>query len=173
MNKIKRDYIFEIGAVIFGADETLLQVAPKDGFEFDTRSLIPAVDHLGELFNKTDMDLRISFEEARISEDTLDVIYVFKRVQLSEKFFPEVIESVSESSERELNKLDDYIRAIRLLKEGPVRAKLVHFSVYDKTRGPDKEDFSTLYSSILPIGESYNAQTFTKCRIFDSVHIIV
>ncbi len=70
---------YMVCAVIFGADETLLNVQLVDGFSFERLSLVPPKDHLDDIFDTTDIGLRRDYERARIDENNLDVICAVKK----------------------------------------------------------------------------------------------
>ena len=118
---------YSVYAVIFGADESLLSIHLKDGFSFERVSLIPSVGHLDILFNTTDMNLRRDYETARIDETSLDVICAVK-----ETAYKQTISSLDtqfeQDADRDLESLDNQIRGLRLLKEGPVRFKKIAFN---------------------------------------------
>ena len=46
----KSKYYYAMTAVVFGADETLLNIELVNGFKFVKRSLMPLVDHLDTVF---------------------------------------------------------------------------------------------------------------------------
>lgn len=78
LNRISFEYY--LCAVIFGADETILNLKLKNGFSFVRRSLIPSKDHLDQDFDTNDIRLRGAYETDRIDQETLDVICVEKHV---------------------------------------------------------------------------------------------
>ena len=146
------DCTYSVHAVIFGTDETLLSIQLNDGFFFKRVSLIPSAGHLDSFFNTTDMNLRRDYETARIDETSLDVICAVK-----EKVYKQAITSLDERFEKDANEdlisLDNQIRAIRLLKEGPVRFKKIAFN-QDCQYQAEEFTIPCNHNSINTIGES-------------------
>lgn len=120
------DCSYTVHAVIFGSDESLLGLQLIDGFYLKKLSLNPSVSGLDSIFETTDMNLRRDYEPARLDEDSLDVICAVK-----EKNYKLPISSLDakfeEDADNDLISLDNQIRAVRLLKEGPVRFKKIAF----------------------------------------------
>lgn len=146
------DCTYSVHAVIFGADESLLSTQLNDGFFFKRISLIPSAGHLDSIFNTTDMNLRRDYETARIDETSLDVICAVK-----EKVYRQAITSLDERFEKDADEdlisLDNQIRAIRLLKEGPVRFKKIAFN-QDYKYQAEEYTIPCNHNSINTIGEA-------------------
>lgn len=78
----KSEFSYMVCAVMFGADETLLNIQLRDGFSFVRKSLIPLKDHLDSVLETDAMGLRRDYETARISPQSLDVICAIKEVKI-------------------------------------------------------------------------------------------
>ena len=65
MAEMKVRYFYTVTAVVFGADETLLNIELVNGFKFVKCSLMP-FDHLDDLFETDSMGLRRDYEAAII-----------------------------------------------------------------------------------------------------------
>lgn len=143
---------YHICTVVFGTDDTILNLLLKDGFSFIRRSLIPAKDHLDLVFNTNAMGLRNAYETARIDNETLDVICIEKHIPLLLKE-----ESAEEFYDTQMSKdlisLDNQIRAIRLLCECPLRCKTISFKMAS-------EHYQ--YDSLFPISESVGTKEISK-----------
>ena len=130
-NQAKISALFTVDAVMFGTDETILDMKLSDGFSFVRRSLIPMVDNLDELFDTNAMGLRRDYEAARI-DGLLDVVCVTKCVHV--EVFPSEFDDCFRSlSDINLLSLDNQIRVIRLLAECPLRCKKIMFRLSGDT----------------------------------------
>lgn len=150
---------YSVHAVIFGADQSLLGIHLKDGFSFRRVSLNPAVSNLDKILETTDFGLRREYETARIDEESLDVIcavketgYTIHTSRLQERF--------SDDVDDDLLSLDNQIRIIRLLQEGPVRFKKIAFHQKSKLH-VDGVIATTEHNSILPIGEASTTKPYS------------
>jgi hypothetical protein len=159
-------YTITICAVIFGADETLLDVNIGNGFAFRKMSLIPAKDNLHKIFESDAMGLRKDYEAACIGKDTLDIVCVFKSYKISlnrieaEMYYSKMCDDV-------LKYLDDSIRVIRLLSEGPVRFKKLSIKMDSEIEIVDETKVSHSFSSIIPIGEAMKSSAISKFHCED------
>jgi hypothetical protein len=159
-------YTVTICAVIFGADETLLNVNIGNGFAFRKMSLIPVKDDLHKIFQSDTMGLRKDYEAACIGKDTLDLICVFKSYKISlnrieaEMYYRKMCDEV-------LKYLDDSIRVIRLLSEGPVRFNKLSIKMDSEIEIVDETKTSHSFSSIIPIGEAMKSSAISKFHCED------
>ena len=146
------DSEYSVYAVIFGADDSILNISLKDGFRFERKSLNPNVSSLDKVFDVTGFGLRREYEAARIDEDSLDVICAVK-----ENFYMQESSSLRERFEadvdRDLVSLDNQIRILRLIKEGAVRFIRIAFRQDTEYH---VEDFTLHgnHNDIVPIGEA-------------------
>lgn len=154
-NTLKFDY--NICAVVFGTDESILNISLKNGFSFVRRSLIPGKDHLSTVFDTTDIGLRRVYETARIDSQTLDVICIEKHVQvvLGKTAAQEWYDT---QMNKDLVSLDDQIRAIRLVCECALRCKLVSFKMRSENVGQGTLGFDAIY----PVSESAGTRDILK-----------
>lgn len=53
---------FHVYAVVFGSDETILNVNLENSFYFIKHSLNPRIGHLDKVFDRTDFELRRDYE---------------------------------------------------------------------------------------------------------------
>lgn len=72
------EFNYRLCSVMFGTDETILDIKLKNGFSFVRRSLNTSKDNLDSVFEIDAMGLRRAYEEARISQKNLDVICIEK-----------------------------------------------------------------------------------------------
>ena len=79
---MKVRFFYTVTAVVFGADETLLNIELVNGFKFVKRSLMPLVDHLDTVFETDAMGLRRDYEAAVVDKEHLGVICVEKNYHL-------------------------------------------------------------------------------------------
>lgn len=147
-------------AVIFGADVSLLGVQLDEGFSFRRMSLNPNIDHLNLIFETDAMALRRDYESARIDE-SLDVICIYKEQQVrlreddAETYYHKACDNI-------LWHLDNKIRAIRLLVEGPVRFKKLSIKMKSEVRRIGETDFHDSFTSLIPIPEAVATKTLKK-----------
>lgn len=160
------DCTYSVYAVIFGADESLLSVHLKDGFSFKRVSLIPSVGHLDNLFNTTDMNLRRDYETARIDETSLDVICAVK-VTVYKQTITSLHTQFEKDADEDLISIDNQIRALRLLKEGPVRFKKIAFN-QNYNNQAEKYTIPCNHNSINTIGEAMTTKPISTFHCNDS-----
>ena len=155
-NKTKHKFVYTVHAVIFGADETLVNLQLRDGFRFCRKSLNPRVDHLDELFNRDDMGLRRDYEAARVDKQTMDVICAVKTVE-TELTTLEAGDYFENRADCDLISLDNQIRAIRLLEECSICFRWVafHMAGVDCIR-------KVSYSDVFPNSESSRTRTIRR-----------
>lgn len=159
-----RNYTIAICAVIFGADESLLQIDPGNGYTFERKSLIPSIDHLDEVFGVNAWQLRRDYETARINNTDLYVICVCKHDQIaidgthSEGFFRKL-------SDDALVYLDNKIRALRLFMEAPLRFKWLGISMRSECKKIGETDTTWDFSACIPIGEAMHTRELSKFSI--------
>ena len=158
-------YTVTICAVIFGADETLLNVNIGEEFIFRRMSLIPCKDCLDIILETDAMGLRIDYETARIDE-TLDVICVFKTHTVSldntgaAKYYKKMCDNV-------LKYLDDSMRVIRLFYEGSVHFKKLYVKMESETALIGETEVSNNFNSVIPVGEFMNTSMISKFHCED------
>ena len=158
-------YVVTICAVIFGADETILNVNLDKELRFERKSLMPLKDHMDMIFETDAIGLRRDYETARIDK-ALDVICVFKSFTIClertdvEEYYKKMCDDV-------LDYLDNSIRAIRLFVEGPVRFKKLSIRMESQTVCVGKTNMSGKFSSILLIGEAIKTNTICKFHCDD------
>lgn len=148
----KENCTYSVHAVIFGADESLLKIQLKDGFRYERLSLNPRYSHLDEILDTSDIGLRRDYETARLDQTSVDVIcavkettYIQDRLLLNDQF--------ENDTDKDLMSLDNQIRIIRLLKEGPVRFKKIAFHQKFEYNADGITCFSG-HNAIVPIGEA-------------------
>lgn len=164
-NEFLKKYHVVICAVLFGCDESILGLALGDNLIITRKSLTPK-DHLNNIFEIDSMELRREYECARLDMETLDVACVYKEYDYIDK--DNSVQSYYDHISSELvTSLDDQIRAIRLLLEGPVRYKKLAVKMNSDLIKINETDMSYSYSSILPVGEAYNVKTIHKVHCND------
>lgn len=152
----QNEYNYHVCAVLFGTDESILNINLKDGFSFVRRSLHPK-DHLDQVFDLSEIGLRRAYETARLDNNTLDVICI-------EKGAPVLIANKDASGyydnqvDRDLVLLDNQIRAIRLIKECALRCTMVSV----KMRTEDGDYGPIEFNSMIPISESFGSPEISK-----------
>lgn len=157
----KSKYSYVVCAVMFGADETLLNIKLYDGFSFVRKSLMPLRDHLDSIFETDAMGLRRDYEAARISTQSLDVICAIKEVTVelnradADNFF-------NEENDRNLAVLDNQIRAIRFIEECPLRCKKIAFKMQSESEKINETEFTKKFCEIYPVNESSETPEITK-----------
>lgn len=157
-NKVKSTYT--VHAVIFGADESLLKISLTDNFSFTRLSLVPVKNNLDRIFDTTAFGLRREYETARIDDHTLDVICAVKKETVEQS--PVSLESKFNSIvDLDLVSLDNQIRAIRLMKEGPVRFKKMAAHL-DFVKEDGEVSIPCNYNAIIPIGEAMTTRPISK-----------
>ena len=150
---------YSVHAVIFGVDESLLNIQLKDGFCLKKLSLIPHVSHLDKIFDTTDLGLRREYETARIDLDTLDVICAVKQIEYTEAI-PLLENRFEQDIDEDLISLDNQIRVIRLLNEGPVRFKKIAFH-QNWIQNIEGMGIPCNHNSIVPIGEAMKTNSIS------------
>ena len=158
-------YKVTICAVIFGADETLLNVDLGKGYEFRKMSLIPSKDQLELIFEVDAMGLRRDYERALIDND-LNLICAFKTYEINLSSI-EAGEYYQKTCDDALNYLDNRIRAIRLYYEGPIRFKKLSIKMESETFYMCKTRSGISYNSIIPIGEAMGTKEISKFHCND------
>lgn len=157
----KLTYKIKICAVIFGADESLLNINLGNDFIFKKMSLVPSKDNLDSIFETDSMGLRRDYESARIDNDSLDVVCAFKSFKYivattdAKEYFNGMCDDI-------LEYLDNKIRAIRLYHEGPVRFKKLSIKMKPENSHSDKIEGIISYNSIIPIGEAMRTKEISK-----------
>lgn len=157
----KSEFSYMVCAVMFGADETLLNIQLRDGFSFVRKSLMSLKDHLDSIFETDAMGLRRDYETARISPQSLDVICAIKEVtiELNNSDAPNFFD---EENDKNLIALDNQIRAIRFIEECPLRCKKIAFKMHSNPRNINSTEFSKSFCEIFPVNESSGTIEITK-----------
>lgn len=164
----KSEFLYMVCAVMFGADETLLNIQLRDGFSFVRKSLIPLKDHLDSVFETDAMGLRRDYETARISPQSLDVICAIKEVtiDLNNSDAPNFFH---EENDKNLIALDNQIRAIRFLEECPLRCKKIAFRMDSEPRNINGTEFCDSFCEIFPVNESLGTIEITKLNCDETI----
>lgn len=143
-------YTVTICAIIFGADETLLNVNLDNQFRFKRISI----------------GLRRDYETARI-DGNLDIICAFKSYTIClnrtevEEYYRKMCDDV-------LKYLDDRVRAIRLFVEGPVRFNKLSIKMNSETVPVGQTDTSSSFITIIPINEAMGTSRISKFHCNDN-----
>lgn len=142
------EFKYHVCAVLFGTDETILNVSLADGFSFVKKSLHPK-DHLDQVFDTNDNGLRRAYETARIDDNTLDVICIEKYAsfwgtpQEAGCYFDNQVDT-------DLISLDNQIRAVRLIRECTLRCRIISYRMI-----AEEGEYGPLeYNAQIPISES-------------------
>ena len=152
-------YNITICAVIWGADESILNIDLGDGFVFKKMSLIPEKDHLNKIFQKDAIGLRIDYEGARIDSD-LNVICLYKTYSIDLD-----IKKVNDYYTKILRRLDTKIRIIRLYNEGAIRFKWLSVIIESNNLSSESNEVKDRRMSIIPIGEAMATREISKLRV--------
>lgn len=149
-------------AVLFGCDESFIGLDLGKGYSIVIKSLLP-VDGLMEIFSLDAIDLRYEYEEARLNKDNLNVACIYQEFEYS-------LSSVKADEEFNmlrseiLSYIDDQVRIIRLLIEGPVRFKKLAIKMKINNCA-DVFERELTHFALIPIGEAYYVETYTKSSI--------
>jgi len=162
-------YHVVICAVLFGCDNSFVGLDLGDGLLVDRKSLHPK-DHFDEVFSLDTFELRREYEEARLDNTTLDVACIYKEYNFidqdhSANVYHELI------SNKLFTYLDNQIRIIRLLHEGPVRYKKLAIKMKSITMKVEQTDVLAAFSAIIPVGEAYNVSTIKRAHC-DNIEIL-
>ena len=159
----KSEFSYMVCAIMFGADETLLNIKLCNGFSFVRKSLMPLKDHLDSIFETDAMGLRRDYETARISPQSLDVICAIKEVTI-ELNNSDAANFFNEENGKNLVALDNQIRAIRFLEECPLRCKKIAFKMRSVAETINDTGFSIKFCEIFPVNESSGTIEITKLK---------
>jgi len=155
-------YQVVICAVLFGCDDSFVGLDMGEGLMIERKSLVPK-DSLDKIFEVDAMGLRRDYETARIGAESLDVACIYKAYEYlaDNKSAHDYYEQIS--SELFIC-LDNQVRAIRLLTEGPVRYLKLAVKLCSETYMFGETSMSCSYSGIMPVGEAYGVQTISKAH---------
>ena len=153
----KSKYYYAMTAVVFGADETLLNIELANGFKFVKRSLMPLVDHLDTVFETEAMGLRRDYEAAVVDKEHLGIICVEKKLSL-EIDSQDANTKFNQNTVNDFASIDDQIRTIRFLNEGALRLKKIAFKMSSEKATNHGVNMSSHYNAIVPISESYSSK---------------
>ncbi|GAE91029.1 hypothetical protein [Acetivibrio straminisolvens] len=157
-------YDIEICAVIFGADKTILNLDIGNGFKFREMTMIPNIDELDKIFETDAMGLRRDYEAAKI-DDNLNLICIYKSYS-NEFVKKEVSDEFEKITNNTLKYLDDKIRGIRLLLEGPVRFKKLAIKIRQQMPiQVEKINMSFKRVALIPISEAMHSTEISKLKI--------
>lgn len=146
------EYTTTICGVIFGVDESILNVKLPNDYMFKRMSLIPQKNNLDSLFETDAMGLRRSYESAKINDD-LDVICIHKifTIRLTQI---EAEEYYSKMSYEAIVETDRLIRAIRLFFECNLFYKQLSVQMKSKEYLINGTSYSSNFGLIFPVGEA-------------------
>ena len=161
----KARYFYTVTAVVFGADETLLNIELVNGFKFVKRSLMP-FDHLDDVFETDAMGLRRDYEAAVVDKEHLGVICVEKKL-LFEIDCRDANTIFNQNTVNDFALIDDQIRTIRFLSEGALRIKKIAFKMSSEKATNHGVNMSSHYNAIVPISESYSSKPFALLHLDD------
>jgi len=155
------NYHYSICAIVFGADETILNIKLKDGFRFEKKSIFLLKDKLDKIFETDMISLRRDYTTALLdginSKDGI-VICIVKDFDI-ELHNTELDEYWRNQTSSDYQSIDNQIRIIRLIEEGPVRVKRISF----RMEYLDQETLNkTNYNWLTTVGESYSTIQKTK-----------
>lgn len=161
-NKFSKKYHVVICAVLFGCDDSIVGLDLGNKLMITRKSLHPK-DHLDKIFEIDSMELRREYECASLDMETLDVACVYKEYDYIDN--DNSAQSYCNHISSELfTYLDNQIRAIRLLLEGPVRFKKLAVKMNSDPININQTDMSYGYCAIMPVGEAYNVKTLQKAH---------
>ena len=154
-------YNLEVCAVLFGAEESILNIKLDNGFSFCRKSLIPHKDHLNEIFERDAISLRRDYESARIDKETLDVICIYKLcdISLAPTDAKLKFDSLSDDS---LQYFDNIIRKLRLFKEASLMFKRLAISLKSEKKQIGETMVSSVHTAIIPVGEALASKIIKK-----------
>lgn len=160
----KLKYKYQVCAVIFGADKSILNIKLKDGYSFVLKSVYSKGDGLKELFQTDISGLQRNYYSA-IVDDDYRVICIEKiiEIELNSKTTQEYWDKVNND---DLGLIDNQLRIIRLIKEGPIRCKSISFNLtpIEKVDGIIQP---SSYYSLFPFSESYPTKNISTISCND------
>ena len=161
----KMKYTYTVTAVVFGADETILNVNLENGFKFVKRSLNTRISNLDRVFETDGLELRREYEAAVIDPNNLSVICIEKGLSL-ELENTKAREEFDKNIDNDLTSIDNQIRTIRFLNEGAVRFIKIAFKMSsEKVTDHRNVNFSSCYSAIIPISESHGSESLALMHL--------
>lgn len=161
----KARYFYTVTAVVFGADETLLNIELANDFKFVKRSLMP-FDHLDDVFETDSMGLRRDYEAAVVDKEHLGIICVEKKLSF-EIDARDVNTIFNQNTVNDFASIDDQIRTIRFLNEGALRLKKIAFKMSSEKATNHGVNMSSHYNAIVPISESYSSKPIALLHLDD------
>ena len=161
----KARYFYTVTAVVFGADETLLNIELANDFKFVKRSLMP-FDHLDDVFETDSMGLRRDYEASVVDKEHLGVICVEKKLSF-EIDARDVNTIFNQNTVNDFASIDDQIRTIRFLNEGALRLKKIAFKMSSEKATNHGVNMSSHYNAIVPISESYSSKPIALLHLDD------
>ncbi|MDO5293683.1 MAG: HEPN domain-containing protein [bacterium] len=155
-----------ICTVLFGVDESVLNIELGNGFLLKKMSLIPSKDHLNEIFSTDAMALRREYEEARVDNE-LNVICVYKYYSI-DLDMTELEEYHTKVCMETLEYLDNKIRIIRLYSEGAIRFKRLSVIINSDKLYMGETEVKCKQESIIPISEAMGTREISKIYVKDN-----
>ena len=153
----KTKYRYSICAVVFGADETILNIKLRDGFRFVKKSIYSKKDGLTNIFQTDVSGLQRNYICAFIygTDDELGSVACIEKEYEIELKTTESEDYWNKETEKDLQSIDNQIRVIRLFNEGPVRVKQIAFKMDAQPHKTGKIQLSHSFCNLFPFTESY------------------
>lgn len=160
----KLKYKYQVCAVIFGADKSILDIKLKDDYLFVLKSIYSKDDGLTELFQTDVSGLQRNYYST-IVDDDYNVICIEKiiEIELNPKTAREYWDKVNND---DLVSIDNQLRIIRLIKEGPIRCKSISFNLKPIEKVDGIMQPSSFYS-LFPFSESYPTKNVSTINCND------
>lgn len=161
-NIFLKKYHVIICAVLFGCDDSIIGLDLGNELVVTRKSLHPK-DYLEKIFEIDSMELRREYENARLDMKKLDVACIFKEYDydVSDNSLHSYYDHICSEL---FTYLDNQIRAVRLLLEGPVRYKKLVVKMYSSPIEINQCDIPYGFCAIMPVGEAYNVKTIQKAH---------
>jgi hypothetical protein len=156
MEKNVNEFDVVICAVLFGCNDSLIGLDLGRGFKIKELSLYPK-DKLNNIFEIDEMELRREYETARLNDKNLSVACIYYEGKFigdekkSHEYFATYL------CGELFTYLDNQIRTIRLLLEGPLRYEKIAI----KMSNPLKR---YTHFCIIPIGEAFDVYSISKVQ---------
>lgn len=158
------NYKYKVCAVIFGADESILNINLRDGFRFAKKSIYSKNDELESIFQTDVSGLQRDYITAFINgtgDMSGDVICVFKE-HTTTQLFTEGGKYWGNQVDSDIRSLDNQLRTVRLIKEGPIRVKKISFKMEGEASTINSTQYIPAFNDIFCFNESYITKTIQK-----------
>lgn len=155
---VKQNYY--VCAIVFGVDESILNIELIDGFQFVKKPIVSEEENLIKVFQTDAIGFQRQYYDAIIHDGSLSfgsVICFEKHIEI-ESSPNDSIEFWHQQNIDDIKSIDDQIRIIRLFKEGSIRVKYISFNLKSENYGPTEIDLSFGNNSILRVGESFTTK---------------